>query len=156
MGVFSSTRTREFPLSAHGGVTLTRRHSGNFDDECHPCIIAKQEQGDGLLLKCNCLNPSGIPQYTFIGMGPGGELLRQLANFKDANTKHSGSSIDCEGSRRTTHLRRSDWQQVSQLFDVIVDHAHIYLHSVGRRRYRETFEIHTLQADVDETQSAEL
>jgi hypothetical protein len=48
-------------------------HSGNFDDECHPCMIDKDEDRDGLFLKCNCLNNEGIPQYTFIGMGPGGE-----------------------------------------------------------------------------------
>ncbi|KAK0391206.1 hypothetical protein NLU13_0707 [Sarocladium strictum] len=56
---------------ANDGGVLQYRDSGNFDNECRPCILSEDGTAEkGLTLKCNCLNPDGMPQYTFIGMGP--------------------------------------------------------------------------------------
>lgn len=74
VGCFS-TGTREhqnYPCTPRIRFSSTDyRLSGNFDNECRPCIITEDGSREkGLTLKCNCLNPQGIPQYTFIGMGP--------------------------------------------------------------------------------------
>lgn len=77
MVVSYSTEIREWPGPLEYGLFTDKAASGNFDNECRPCILSEDGTAEkGLTLKCNCLNPDGMPQYTFIGMGPNCQSLR--------------------------------------------------------------------------------
>ncbi|POR38366.1 Uncharacterized protein TPAR_01427, partial [Tolypocladium paradoxum] len=56
---------------ANRAGALVYDEQGHFDSSCRPCIIADVEQGgsDDILLKCNCLDATGMPRLTKLQMG---------------------------------------------------------------------------------------
>ncbi|PNY29823.1 Uncharacterized protein TCAP_00264 [Tolypocladium capitatum] len=56
---------------ANRAGALVYGEQGNFDSSCRPCIIADVEEGesDDILLRCNCLDLTGLPRLTTLQLG---------------------------------------------------------------------------------------
>ncbi len=58
----------ESPTSANN------RRRGHFDDTCRPCVAVDTVDSEEVMLKCNCINNNGIPQYAYLPIGLRGKF----------------------------------------------------------------------------------